>query len=202
MRTCEYDGAPFPSPRSHPWTDAAANPAFRYRDFKADTAAIRTSLEDFAPWGGEAAIEAFYQLVTWLNSPGCPLESNDCEFTGPHPNESPSFAKRVACSGRIMVLYRVLGQNRAWSRIAALKDGLHHRLGARDPDFAWGMIGTTIVPVRYLELPGARAAQLGHQLMISFWAWGDTEPELMENLERLVRNLSVCLIDWGAGWRG
>ena len=57
----------------------------------------------------------------------------------------------------------------------------------------FGMIGTTISPVVYVELPGAREEQLGHQLMISFWAWGDAESEVMRNLKRVLENLSQAL---------
>ncbi len=191
MKTCGYDGPPFAEPRSHPWTDAVSSTAFRYYDLKADPAAIRTSLEDFVPWNHFPAIGAVYTLLEWLNAEGCSLESNDCAFAGPHPNETPSVAKTLVCSGRIMVLHRALAENLFPERSAGLEEGLHRRLAALDPDFQWGMIGTTIVPVRYVTLP--REAQLGDQLMISFWAWGSTETEVMTNLGRVVANLSESL---------
>ena len=56
-----------------------------------------------------------------------------------------------------------------------------------------GIIGTTIVPVRYLALPEAREQQLGSQLMLSFWAWGDSEADTMLNLGRLFKNLARAL---------
>mgnify|MGYP007047006084 CR=1 FL=1 len=43
------------------------------------------------------------------------------------------------------------------------------------------------------RLPGAREQQLGHQLMISFWAWGDSQSEVMGNLKRVLENLSHAL---------
>lgn len=52
------------------------------------------------------------------------------------------------------------------------------------------MIGTTIPSVRYVGLPVSADGQLGYQLMISFWAWGDSEREVMSNLERVLRNLA------------
>jgi hypothetical protein len=193
VRTCEYDGAPFPEPRSHPWTVATASADYRYYDLKREPSFIRTSLEDFVPWSHYAAVEELYTLLEWLNADASPLETNDCAFTGPHENESPAFPKTLQCSGRIMVLYRDLAENLTRDRIEALKNDLHHRLGALDPDFAWGMIGTTIVPVRYLALPLPDDEQLGHELMISFWAWGSSEEELMANLARVVENLSTAL---------
>jgi hypothetical protein len=195
VKTCEYDGAPFLEPRSHPWTDSAVSSAYRYRDLKAAPAEIRTSMEDFVPWDHYPAIEELYTLLEWLNAGASTLESNDCAFTGPHPNESLSFPKSLQCSGRVMVLYRALARNLSRARIEALKDGLHGRLGALDPAFAWGMVGTTVTPVRYLTLPETGDGQLGHQLMISFWAWGGTEVELMTNLARVLKNLSRALRD-------
>jgi hypothetical protein len=55
------------------------------------------------------------------------------------------------------------------------------------------MIGTTMPEVVYVELPGTRDQQLGHQLMISFWAWGDSHGEVMRNLKRVLDNLSQAL---------
>jgi hypothetical protein len=182
---------PFTEARSHPWTDARASADYRYYDLKAEPSRIRTSLEDFVPWAHYPAIDALYTLIEWLNGEASILESNDCAFTGPHANDLPAFAQPLQCSGRIMVLYRALAENVARHRIESLKDRLHHRLGALDPDLAWGMIGTTIVPVRYVALPSD--AQGGHQLMISFWAWGSSEKELMTNLARVVKNLSTAL---------
>jgi len=193
VKTCEYDGAPFTEPRSHPWTDSATCADFRYVDLRAEPSRIRTSLEDFVPWGHYAAIDDFYTLVEWLNGPVSTLESNDCAFTGPHANEVASLPKTLQCSGRVMVLFSALAKNLVRPKLESLKDALHHRLAALDPAFAWGMIGTTLLPVRYVTLPGPEDAQLGHQLMISFWAWGSSEKELMSNLGRVLTNLSCGL---------
>ena len=63
MKTCEYDGQPFPEPRSHPWVGATASPTARYYDFKAEPERIRTSLEDFLPWSHEPAVVVLYELL-------------------------------------------------------------------------------------------------------------------------------------------
>ncbi len=190
MKTCEYDGAPFTEPRSHPWTGSAASPEHRFLDLRAEPSQIRTSLEDFVPWSHYPAIDAFYTLLEWLNAPASTLESNDCAFTGPHANDAASFPKALQCSGRVIVIFSTLAKNLSRARVESFKDALHHRLGPIDADFRWGMIGTTILPVRYVTLPGTDASRLGYQLMISFWAWGDDEAELMANLGRVVANLS------------
>jgi hypothetical protein len=49
------------------------------------------------------------------------------------------------------------------------------------------------LPVRYRALPAGD--QHGHQLMVSFWAWGDSERECLLSLERLMRSLSAALRD-------
>ena len=193
MKTCEYDGSPFTEPRSHPWSDAVASADHRYYDLKSEPARIRSSLEDFVRWSHLAAVEEVYALLEWLNGETSPLESNDCAFTGPHANDVAAFPEKLTCSGRIMVLYRALPKNLSRGRIEALKNALHHRLGALDEGLALGMIGTTIVPVRFVTLPVSGEGQLGHQLMISFWAWGNSESELMANLGRVVRSLSAAL---------
>jgi hypothetical protein len=198
MKTCQYDGAPFTEPRSHPWTDSVSCADFRYVDLKAEPSRIRTALEDFVPWSHYAAIDDFYALVEWLNGPRSTLESNDCAFTGPYANDVPSFAKSLQCTGRIMVLFSRLEKNRSRPEIDSLENALHHRLGAIDPSFSWGMIGTTILPVRYVTLPVSEEQQLGYQLMVSFWAWGSLEAELMTNLGRVLRNLSQGLQVVGA----
>lgn len=204
MKTCEYAGVPFTEPRSHPWVDAAGNPDCRYYDLTATPAHIRSSLEDFQPWSGHAAIEDFYTLLEQLNQPSSALESNDCAFSGPHTNDQPTIPKAFQCSGRVMLLFRTLRLNTALARVEGLKNQLHAELIERDSNFQWGMIGTTLIPVRYLELPERVEVrgfvrkpdddgQLGWQLMVSFWAWGETVADNMKNLRRLFKNLGLAL---------
>jgi hypothetical protein len=192
MKTCEYDGEPFSEPRSHPWTSAIADPASRYYDFKTEPGLIRTALEDFLPWGHDPAVTVLYELLERLNGTASILESNDCAFSGPHDSEAPQWGK-LQCDGRVMILYRELELNLSQRGIEYLKNTLHLRLAALDRAFEGGMIGTTIPPVAYVELPGAAEQQLGHQLMISFWAWGDSAREVMHNLKRVLQNLSQAL---------
>ena len=193
MITCEYDGVPFADPRSHPWTDAVSSSACRYYDLKATPSLIRTSLEDFLPWSHHAAISEFYSLLEWLNGSDSALESNDCAFTAPGESENPQIRKALQCSGRVMVMHRALAQNVVLERVKELKMRLHQHLAPLDPELEFGIVGTTIVPVRYVTLPGPPDARLGHQLMISFWAWGSSEAEVMTNLGRVVTNLFCAL---------
>lgn len=193
MRTCEYDGDPFTEPRSHPWLAPAGHPECRYYDLRAAPGHIRADLEDLHPWRRYASIEAIYRLLEQVNRAGFGLESNDCEFTGPVKNDTPAIAKKLRCSGRVMVLFRELERNIPSPTIEALKNRLHQALVTQDPEFSFGVIGTTVVPVRYLALATSAGGSIGTQLMISFWAWGDTEGETMDNLGRLVANLAFAL---------
>ncbi len=193
MRSCEYGGPPFEEPRSHPWTDAVGNAASRYYDLKAHPALIRTALEDLLPWSHYAAVPRLYELLEWLNAPASILESNDCAFSGPQPSDAPQLGKPLQCEGRVMILYRELGLNLSRRRVDGLKNAIHAQLAIVDLEFEWGMVGTTIVPVRYLDLQRADEHNLGHQLMLSFWAWGESEPEVMGNLDRVVKNLAQAI---------
>jgi hypothetical protein len=193
MKTCEYAGAPFEEARSHPWTDATGNPNYRYYDLTAAPEHIRHSLEDFHPYRHYAAIEDFYVLLESLNRRNSAFESNDCAFSGPQVNDQPTIPKAFQCSGRVMLLFRALERNTVPGCVEQLKNQLHGELAPVDRNFEWGVIGTTLVPVRYLALAAHGDNQLGCQLMICFWAWGDTEADTMTNLQRLFKNLSRAL---------
>jgi hypothetical protein len=193
MKTSRREISGLDTPRAHPWTEAASNSDSRYYDLKAQPQLVRTSLEDFTPWSGRGAVETFYRLLDWLNAPGGALESNDCEFTGPHDNPSPQFHKAQECSGRLMILYRNLLHNLSYPRVEWLENAMHRHLAEIDPEFEWGVVGTTIMRTQYVELPVPDESQMGYQLMISFWAWGDTEDETMAHLDRLFGNLSRAL---------
>ena len=98
-----------------------------------------------------------------------------------------------------MILFRELEQNLSRPRIEELTYGIHVYLAEHDQEFEWGMVGTTVVPVRYIDLPGEEEQKLGYQLMLSFWAWGDSEPEVMDNLDRVLKNLTQALGEAASG---
>src|SRR3954466_9524210 len=106
MKTCEYDGEPFGEPRSHPWSNSALDAGARYYDFSATPELIRGVLEDFTPFERYAAVEDFYGLLERLNDPRSSLESSDCAFSGPGPNQSAQVNATLECSGRLIILYR------------------------------------------------------------------------------------------------
>jgi hypothetical protein len=190
MKSYGYGGPAFTEPRSHPWADTPGSPPARYYDLTTTPALIRSALEDFVPWSHYPAIDVFYSLLEWLNRPGAALESNDCAFSAPELQGHPERADALQCQGRVMVLFRALEHNRD-GHIAGLENRLHQSLAPLDPTFDGGAIGTTLVPVRYRALPAGE--QLGDELMISFWAWGNSEQECLKNLARLLRGLSSAL---------
>lgn len=190
MNTYEYAGDDFTEPRSHPWVDTVDDSECRYYDLTASPEHIQNSLEDFKPFCHHPAVKNFYSLLSELNQPHSGLESNDCAFIGPHKNDNAAFAKKFQCSGRVMILFRNLIQNTIDGNIEWLTLELHKYLAVLDVNFRWGIIGTTIVPVRYLALGNHESRQLGFQLMISFWAFGNSEKETMQNVDRVIKNLS------------
>ena len=101
-----------------------------------------------------------------------------------------------------MVLFRELRQNTVKAEVERLAAQLHHELAGIDRDFPWGMIGTTLIPVRYLMLADRDGGQRGWQVMISFWAWGDTVADTMANLSRLFSNLRLALRTTGTSTTG
>lgn len=191
MKTYEYAGAAATEPRSHPWQGSSLDARARYLDLTAAPELIRTALEDFEPFRRYPATEEFYALLERVNHRKSLLESNDCAFTGPHPIETPGVKASLECSGRVMLLYRDLQKNTQKDRVSWLKTALHYQLVHLDPKFRLGTIGTTLVPVRFLALPAG--AQDGEQLLVSFWAFGDSEPSVMQSLARVFKNLSQAI---------
>lgn len=191
MMVCQYDGEPFAEPRSHPWSGSSRDLNARYYDLSVAPELIRAVLEDFKPFQAHAAVDDFYSLLERLNHPQSALESNDCAFSGPQPNQNRQMPGTLECSGRLMILFRTLQRNTLDGHMAWLRSSLERELCTLDPRFDAGIIGTTLVPIRYLALP--QDTQLGQQLMLSFWAFGDSEASVMQALSRLFRNLSRAL---------
>jgi hypothetical protein len=193
MKTFEHPDEESTVHRAHPWTVAISDPNHRYYDLKTEPGLIRSSLEDFIPWSHLAAIETFYAFLEWLNGADSLLESNDCGTRGPRPNRNENFPKALECTARLMILYRTLPNNTLSGGVKWLADATRHYLLAIDPMFEWGVVGTTLKPTTYVTLPGTEVEQAGYQLMLTFWAWGDTEDEVMANLGRTFTNAQVAL---------
>jgi len=177
--------------RSHPWSTSTGDLSHRYYDFRERPELIPAVLEDFRPWDAYVAVRSFYDLLAWINGEGSPFESNDCAFAGPEGNADGDFRKRLQCCGRLGILFRDLSLNTNERAMSRWIEGIHTGLRALDPDFAWGAVGTTRLRVDYRALPEGRAD--GSQLLLSFWAWGDDEPEVFEHLARVISALREAL---------
>jgi hypothetical protein len=173
---------------------SGTDPRAQYLDLRASPALVRTALEDFVPWSAEPAVQRFYTLLEWINGASL-LESNDCSFSPPERDaRATSSSQAFECSGRLMILFRDLARNVPgdveWPRFTR---SLHEALARLDRSFELGLIGTTLVPVRYRALAIPAEAGEGMQLMLSFWAWGRTEARCMISLSRVIENLTVAL---------
>ena len=180
-------------PRAHPWTVSESDASCRYCDFRAHPERIRNSVEDLQEWMGHPFAETFFQLLEWLNGPESLFESNDCAFNGVAPAPRGQSAKRLEASGRLMILYRSLATNQERDRVGGLAEALAHTLSRLEPDFEHAAIGVSVVAVQFTTLPGTRSDQLGQQLMLSFWVWGDDEAETLGALDRLLGALGTAL---------
>jgi len=177
--------------RSHPWSTSTGGLSHRYYDFKAKPELIPVVLEDLRPWDAYAAVQSIYRLLAWINGPGSPFESNDCAFDGPEDNVDLGFPKRLQCCGRLGVLFRDLGLNTNDRAMSRWIGDIHDALRVIDAGFAWGAVGTTRLRVDYRNLPEGQGE--GSQLLLSFWAWGDDEAEVFENLARVIAALRKAL---------
>lgn len=178
--------------RAHPWTHAEADPRHRYLDFRKRPDLIRSSLEDLTPWDGHPFTETFYRLLEGVNGPDSLLESNDCAFAGPHPNEGPHSERRLEASGRVMILFRDLTLNTSEAHVGELTQRIAHALSERPEDFE-AVVGVSIVAVQFTGLSGPPARQRGRQLMLSFWAWGDDEGSTLDAVNRALGDLEHAL---------
>jgi hypothetical protein len=193
MKTYERSDPGLDTVRAHPWTVATTDPNSRYRDFKENPALIRTSLEDFLPWSAWPAIDTFYGLLEWLNGADSLLESNDCAFEGPCTNRTSQVPKVLEATGRLMILWRTLPLNLSRANTEWTKVAILNYLNQIAPELDYGAVGITVYQVKYVALPIPDERQFGFQLMLSFWSWGDTEEEVMANLNRTVRNIWEAL---------
>ena len=193
MKIYKHQNDEYRDRRVHPWDIAESNPLHRFYNFKENPNLIRTVLEDFIPWNKWPAVEKFYEIIEWINSKDSVYESNDCAISGPKQNTDNKFPKTLQCSGRLMILYRNLLLNTSVDNMHWLEGATHHYFNKIDTEFEWGVIGTSILNVQYIELPLPEEKQYGTQLSIMFWAWGDTDNECMSNLFRVFKNMHDAL---------
>jgi hypothetical protein len=162
-------------------------------------------LEDFLPFAHRDAVQTFYRLLREINGSGSHLETCDCAFRPPQPHKDPNSRHALSAFGRVDVLYRALALNCSSLHTDWLCQRLMTVLSQIDPTFteAQGVVAFTLIKALHTALsqgtwtldgefewadddPGQ-----GNHLMLSFWAYGDTEDEVYENLGRVFQNIRL-----------
>ena len=184
--------------RARNWISAESDSTFRYYDFREQPELIPQVLEDFRPFAQWPAIQEFYRMLSDINGRRSHFESNDSAFTGPARHQSGASAKELEVSGRIMVLFRELTLNTHVENVQWLEERIHAHAAELSPELEDGVIGTSIMRMHLPELGSEAEPVAGYQLAVHFWAWGDTENEVFENLAVVVHNMHTAF-DLAAG---
>jgi len=181
-------------PRAHPWTVGKEDESHRYIDFKSEPHLIRTALEDWAPFSAEPFAETFFQLLEWLNGHDSNVESNDCAFRPAGNNRDKQFQYSMRCDGRLMILFRDLFKNTQTSKVDWLLNEGMQALEEIDQGFVAGAVGFSFSKTAYMAFgkhPKQGAA--GHQVMLSFYAYGNDGPAAHDSMNRLLKNVHSAL---------
>jgi hypothetical protein len=178
----EYRSDDNPPPRFHPWLDVASSPGAHYHSFVEHPELIPQVLEDFTPFARWPAVQTFYDLLSWLNGPDSPFETNDCGLRPPRIDHSaPGIIRQrfqsdpLVLHGRLTVLYRDLRLNASMQNVARLKTAIHHALQTV-PDFA-----AAVFIGQWPHLFTAIDTQ-GLVINLRFWAWGSDEAAVFQSL--------------------
>ena len=191
-----------PEPRLHPYRASGPGQS-GFVDFTKRPELIETALEDFRPFAPTAAVKAFYDFLRWINGPASQLATCDCVLRAPTPNHDTNSKRGLCVHGRVFLLYRELRFNASIERSDWLCGKMMTELGAIDAGLAANeaVVGFTKNPTLQVAISkgvpdgaggfevGANDPGFGHHLTLTFWAYGDTEAESFEKLERVFRNI-------------
>jgi hypothetical protein len=172
--------------RTHPWTFALHDPACRYVDFRSEPDKIESALEDFRPWEKYPAIQRFYSLLRWLNGSESLLETNDC-LLRVEDNADPKRPFKLQASGRLMLFPSDMRLTCAPGFIEWMMSCFEHYLREIQPPAPAAAVGIANGPCWFKSVEAE-----GHELILYFWAWGDTHHSTMENLERIFERLHMA----------
>lgn len=188
----------------------------KYYDFKLHPELIRVGLEDFKLFDQYQSVQNFYDLLEWLNSKESPFETNDSALGKIKENKQRDLAdKDLSLAGRLMLFYRNPALNISPESKVAYYRGLTN-LNPQEPDFtvspqiellvnfllrefdqyypnADTCIGIQLFAVLYELALGKLDEKLGHELCMNFWAWGNTEEEVMENFGLIVSTIKQSI---------
>lgn len=175
-QTNEYSSGPV---RSHPWTTSTSNPSHRYVDFKKRPDLIEDVLEDFVAVRHQPAVRQFYDFLRHTNRPEGLLETNDCAFRPPRPNDKKDGLwpeSKLRSDGRLMLLFRSLVANTYDGYSQALHDAFFDVLKAF-PSEKRVIVGLSYFPMNFPYLAGSPS---GRELALHWWLWGDTESDVWD----------------------
>jgi hypothetical protein len=203
MKVYYDDARTYPGSRLHPY-GAGATGQTGHVDLRAHPELIETALEDFVPFAQRAATRAFYDLLREVNGPASHLETSDCAYRAPKPHQDPNSPLALCTVGRLYVLFRDLRLNCIGTQVEWLCGKLMAHLNETDPTLtaAQGVVAFTRVRILYTALsrgawrPEGFEAEPndpghGEQVMLSFFAYGNTEDEVDANLLRVFRNTTA-----------
>ena len=178
--------------RAHRWLKGSYDDAVQYYNFLEHPELIRTVLEDFQPFDHHKAIQTFYDLIEWLNSSESELETNDCAFEF-EASKTEFMPDKLEAHGRVMVFMRDYMLNLNKQNADFIMNNLGNQLQQNDTEFEFGYIGFAFCPTLFNSLPEPYDQAPSGVLSIYFWAWGDTDEETFENLDRVFNNLTIAL---------
>src|SRR5665213_615390 len=193
--------------RLHPYTGSAPGQT-GHVDLKAHPELITSAMEDFVPFAHRAATQAFYQLLRELNSPASHLETSDCAYRPPRPHSDAHSPLALSAYGRLYVLFRDLRLNCVPSQAQWLCGKLMAILSETDPSLsvAQGVVGFTQVRILHTTLSTGEwlaGGQFecadddpgyGDHLMLSSFAYGNTDDEVDESLSRVFQNITESCV--------
>ena len=174
-----------------------------YVDFTEHPERIETSLEDFRPFAHVNAIQVFYNFLRWMNGAESLLLTADCAFRSPREHQDDNSHLKLCAHGRVFVLFRHLPFNSSPQHADWLCGKMMHELTTEDSNLlaSQGVVAATKQPALQtaisegvwhgedqFEVP-PNDPGFGHHLMLTFWAYGDSETEAFENLERVFLNI-------------
>lgn len=188
--------------RTHPWSFGKDDPTHLYRDFKQQPSLIRTALEDFVPLGQRPAIETFYQFLEWVNGPESALETYDCATRPPSLHQNKVSSKLLCISGRVMLLCRDLELNTREDCTIWITRAFHHYIGQQEPDLPpeAAVVAVSHQPAKF-TLGDLNELKAGHQVFLSWWAFGDDESEVFSNLDRAFNAIKDATVSVSDGMR-
>lgn len=194
-----------PEPRLFPYGPADATQS-GFVDFIQQPELIETCLEDFRPFAGTQAVETFYEFLRWINGPTSHLATCDCGLFPPAPHSDRNSEHALRITGRVFILFRDLRGNSSLSASDWLCVRMMNEMTDVDSNFsdAKGVVGFTKQLALQtgisngtwrengkFESSGANDPGFGHHLMLTFFAYGQTEEETFESLNRVFKNIRV-----------